>query len=103
MIDIRNLMQKCCEYPLNLKDSSWLTEMISSSEDDTWLIIPEHYFGSSFWDSIVNEVRVKYNVEAMLQLRNIFINTNVDMMMLHLSKAKVVNCKCIISRMTTRP
>ncbi len=36
MIDIRNLMQKCCEYPLNLKDSSWLTEVVSSGEGDTW-------------------------------------------------------------------
>ena len=93
MIDIGNLMKKCCEYPLNLKDSSWLTEMVSSDQSDTWLIIPEYYFGSSFWNSIVNEVRAKYNVEAMLQLRNIFINTNVDMMVLHLTKAKVDNVR----------
>ncbi len=57
------------------------------------VIISEHYFGSSLWNSIVNEVRAKYNVEAMFQLRNIFINTNVDMMVLHLTKAKVDNVR----------
>ena len=93
MVNIRSLMQDCCKYPLNLKEATWLTEMIECNEDDVWLIIPEHYFGSSFWKSIVDKVRIKYNIEAMLQLRNIFVNTNVDMMMIHLTKSKVVNVR----------
>ena len=93
MVNIRSLMQDCCKYPLNLKDATWLTEMIECNEDDVWLIIPEHYFGSSFWKSIVDKVRIKYNIEAMLKLRNIFVNTNVDMMMIHLTKSKVVNVR----------
>ncbi len=85
--DIKELMQTSCNYSLNMRSNSWLTELLTEDFESAWVIIPEGRL--QVCNPEMKSLKEKYSIGAMCQLGEIYNATGVKMALVLFTKKSV--------------
>lgn len=92
-LNIRALMGQSLNYNLNSRKSLWLEEVAASKKDEKWVIIREKDLRVGMPYEQIREIRKNFNIGAMFQLRNIYNESFIDMVLVQFTKKSVSNVK----------
>lgn len=85
-MDIMSLLKKRTEYPIDMYNDAWLTQLVDSDEETFCIVTTESALNARNPKNKQNEVLQKYYLKAMFDLKNPYAGTDTDFILYVFSK-----------------